>query len=101
MLILFRLLLCKLKTALVTTECVAHLLRSSQTIENGGTVRAVPPSVNKFIESVCLTNVFLKNAVAIWMAQLAQCLSLYLTNSLTGDVENLANFFQGFHATVV
>ena len=50
---------------------------------------------------VVLTNIFLENAVAIGVTQLTQRLSFNLANTLTGHIENLANLFQGFHATIV
>jgi hypothetical protein len=40
-----------------------------------------------------LADVLLKHAVAVRMAQFAQCLRFDLADAFAGDVEQLANFF--------
>ena len=46
-------------------------------------------------------DVFLQDPVPVGMPQLAQCLGFDLADPLTGDIEDLANFLQGLHASIV
>lgn len=67
--------------------------------------RISPPSQfssGKSLERVSfLANVFFEHAITVGMPQFAQCFRFDLADSLTGDVENLTNLFQRFHAPII
>lgn len=53
------------------------------------------------VVTTSLTNILFENTIAVGVTELSQCLSLNLTDALTGHIENLPNFLQGFHPTIV
>ncbi len=48
-----------------------------------------------------LTDIFLKDAVAVGVAEFAEGFRFDLANPLTGDIEDLADFFKGFHPAII
>jgi len=48
-----------------------------------------------------LADIFLQDAIAVGVTQLAECLRLDLTNPFASDIKDLTDFFQRLHPTVI
>ena len=52
-------------------------------------------------KGLVLLDVLLEHAVAVGVAKLAQCLGLNLADAFAGDIKDLTDFLQSFHAAIV